>query len=125
MQFLVEILLELVLQVVFEFLAESGLRRTRVLFRRPKSPILAGLGYALLGAAGGGISLVPFPALFLASSTTRVANLVLTPVAAGFVMVAVGAWRRRRGQPLLRIDRFAYGYVFAIAMAAVRFAFGR
>jgi hypothetical protein len=34
----------------------------------------------------------------------------------------VGAWRARRGQPPLRIDRFAYAYLFTLAFALVRFA---
>ena len=39
-------------------------------------------------------------------------------------MAGIGAWRRRRDQELIRLDRFAYGYLFALAMAAIRFAFG-
>jgi hypothetical protein len=36
-------------------------------------------------------------------------------------MCLVGAWRLRREQELVRLDRFAYGYLFALAMALVRF----
>jgi len=50
-------------------------------------------------------------------------NLLLTPVFAGLVMVGVGAWRAKRGDDLLRIDRFAYGYIFALAMAVIRYQF--
>jgi hypothetical protein len=32
-------------------------------------------------------------------------------------------WRARHGKPVLRIDRFAYGYLFALAFALVRFLF--
>jgi hypothetical protein len=39
-------------------------------------------------------------------------------------MALLGAWRARRGQDLIRLDRFAYGYLFALAMAAMRFALG-
>jgi hypothetical protein len=51
--------------------------------------------------------------------------LVLVPIAAGAAMSLMGAWRRRRDQTLIRLDRFAYGYVFAIAMAAIRFTWGQ
>lgn len=44
-------------------------------------------------------------------------------VGPGLLMSAMGTWRRRRGEELLRIDRFAYGYVFALALAIVRFQF--
>lgn len=50
-------------------------------------------------------------------------SLVLTPVFAGLLMNAVGAWRKRRGDALLRIDRFAYGYLFALSVALIRFFF--
>jgi len=38
-------------------------------------------------------------------------------------MAILGAWRARRGQQVLRIDRFAYGYLFALSIALVRFYF--
>ena len=38
-------------------------------------------------------------------------------------MDGLGAWRARRGDELLRIDRFAYGYLFSFALALVRFRF--
>lgn len=38
-------------------------------------------------------------------------------------MTAMGAWRARRGEPVLRIDKFAYGYLFALSLAIVRFIF--
>ena len=38
-------------------------------------------------------------------------------------VVLMGKWRTRRGDMLVRLDRFGYGYIFALAMGAVRFAF--
>jgi len=43
----------------------------------------------------------------------------------GGAMMALGAWRRSRHQEVIRLDRFLFGFVFAAAMAAVRFWFGR
>ncbi len=40
-------------------------------------------------------------------------------------MVALGARRAKRGEPLLRIDRFSYGYLFALSLALVRFNFAQ
>jgi len=40
----------------------------------------------------------------------RIANLIITPIAAGGAMGALGAWRRRRNEELIRLDRFAYGF---------------
>jgi hypothetical protein len=36
-------------------------------------------------------------------------------------MMFIGSWRRRRGQEVVRLDHFSYGFLFAICMAAVRF----
>ena len=123
---LLQILGELVLQVLLEALAELGLHSIHEPFRRPKPlhPALAAIGYGILGAATGGLSLWLLPNLFIMSEWLRIANLVITPIAAGGVMGAFGAWRRRRNEELIRLDRFAYGFLFALAMALVRFIWG-
>jgi hypothetical protein len=127
MEFLFELLFELfgevLLQIAVEVLAEAGLH----LVRRPGSaPATQGhwkraLGYALFGLLAGGLSLTVFPNSFMHSRLGRAAGLVLVPVASGLAMAIVGALRQRRGQQLLGLDHFAYGYVFALAMAAVRY----
>ena len=116
---------EIALQVVLELIAEFGFRAVREPFRgaRIENPVLAALGYALFGALAGGLSLLLFPNSFIAARSARIANLLITPVAAGALMALLGAWRRRRGDELMRLDRFAYGMVFAFAMSAVRFVF--
>jgi hypothetical protein len=123
----VEFLAEIVVQVAFEALVELGFHAAREPFRRSKAVNagVATIGYAIFGAIAGGVSLWIFPASFITSHSARVANLVVTPVVAGAVMSAFGAWRRRRGEELLRLDRFAYAMVFAFAMAVVRFVFSR
>lgn len=124
-EFLLEILGELVLQVVLEALAELGLRSIAAPFRRPRNPWLAAIGYGIFGAAAGGLSLWVMPSHLVRTEGLRFANLLLTPVAVGLLMCAVGAWRTRRGQPLLRIDRFAYGYLFALSLALIRYGFAK
>lgn len=115
---------EIVLQVVFELLAEMGLHSMRETWQRPPNPWFAAIGYALFGAIAGGLSLLVFPALFVHSRGLQIVNVVLAPVAAGLAMMAMGAWRRRRDQAMVRLDKFAYGYLFALALALVRFGFG-
>ncbi len=125
LEFLFEILGELVLQLLFEVLAEFGLRALGAPFQKTPNPWLAGFGYAAFGAATGGLSLWLVSSHLVKSETLRVLNLVLTPIAVGALMSAIGAWRTRRAQPMLRIDRFAYGYVFAFSFALIRFVFAK
>jgi hypothetical protein len=40
-------------------------------------------------------------------------------------MSLLGHWRAKRGDPVLRIDRFAYGYLFALGVAIIRFKFAQ
>ncbi len=130
MEILVEVLLalgqivaEILLQAVFEIIGEFGLHALREPFRqqRPLHPWLAGVGYGIFGAAAGGLSLLLLPSSVIGARWLRILNLAITPVAVGLVMSALGAWRRRRGQQVIRLDRFGYGFVFALCMAVVRF----
>jgi hypothetical protein len=127
-EFLFEILFELfgelLLQIVAEILFEIGLRSIAAPFKTKPNPYLATLGYVLFGATAGGLSLWAFPSLFIGSHAGRIANAIVTPFIAGGCMMAIGAWRRRRNQELILLDRFAYGYLFALVMALVRLRFG-
>lgn len=122
LEFLIEIIGELLLQACIELLGEIGLRSLAEPFRKPPNPWLAALGYFIFGALAGGISLLVFPT-HLVAEELRLANLVLTPIVVGLLMAALGAWRARHGQIILRIDRFSYGFLFALSLALVRFGF--
>ena len=128
MEFIVELLFEifgeLLLQIVFELLAEFGWRVASAPFRKSPHPLVAGIGCAVFGGIAGAISLWLFPHLFIGSPLGRVANLVVTPVLAGGAMAALGAWRRRHDRSTVLLDRFAYAFIFALAMGLVRFRFG-
>jgi len=129
MGFLIEILLEFfgetLLQVVLQVFAEVGMHSVNGMRdpdrRRPVNPWLAGTGYLIFGVIVGGISLWFRPELFLASNTLRLLNLIATPAAAGLAMMGMGALRRRRDQPLIRLDRFAYGFIFAFGTSVTRY----
>ncbi len=121
-EFIFEIIGEFLLQIVGEALLELGFHTVASPFQRSPTPYVAALAYTVFGVAVGGLSLLIFPHNLVAAPW-RVFNLILTPLAAGACMAVMGAWRRRRGQTALRIDRFSYGYVFALALALIRFRF--
>jgi hypothetical protein len=122
-EFFIQLIGEFVLQAVGEALVELGFHSLGEPFRKPVNPWLAAIGYALFGALLGGLSLLVFSSHFVPVGVLRLANLLLTPLAVGLFMSRLGAWRARRGNTLLRIDHFAYGYLFALAFALVRFRF--
>lgn len=114
---------ELLLQVVLEVLVEFGLHSLKASTRRAPNPWMAALGYIMLGAICGGVSLLFLPTHLTPEGPLRTLNLLFSPAAAGLLMAALGKWRARRAEPLLRIDRFSYGYLFALALALVRHHF--
>lgn len=122
LEFLIEVVGEFLLQAVGELLLELGLNALAEPFQREPKPWLAVLGYGLLGALLGGVSLWFFPQ-HMVPHGWRPLNLVLTPVMVGGLMMLMGRWRARRGQPGLRLDRFGCGFVFAFTLALVRFIF--
>lgn len=126
---LLEILAEILFQAVFEFIVEYVgaliLRAIVAVFdaSEPGNPLLAGFGYAILGAVAGGLSLLVFPHPLVHRSRVPGVSLILSPLLAGLGMSLVGSWRRRRNKNVLRIETFSYGFAFALGMAVVRFFF--
>lgn len=120
MEALIELVLEIVLQILGELLINVGLHAVTEPFRRPAGPWLSALGYALMGTVLGLTSLWLWPHHLVVQPLARWANLVISPLLAGACMAAMGRWRAQRGETLLRIDRFAYGYLFALALAMTR-----
>jgi hypothetical protein len=122
-EFVFSFLGEFLLQVLGELFLNIGLHSLAEPFRREPNPWLAAIGYLVFGAVLGGVSLLVFPDYLVASKSLRVANAVLSPIAAGLSMAAMGKWRAKRGQDVLRIDKFSYGYLFALSLGLVRFWF--
>lgn len=123
---LIQLLIELLLQIIGEAIAELFVHSVKEPFRRPQPyhPLLAALGYAIFGAIAGGISIWLLPTLFIKLDWLRLVNLVITPAVAGFVMAAIGSWRRRHDLSVIRLESFSYGFCFAFSMALVRQLFG-
>lgn len=120
MSFLAELLFEFVIQFVLEILVEIGAHTVKR-DRGPIHPALAAAGYIFLGGLLGWVSYLIFPQHLISHPYARIANLAITPIAVGLALGALGAWRAKRGTELVRLDKFAYGYAFALAFALARF----
>ena len=122
---ILQILYELVLQLLAEVFAEIGFQSLAEVFkqRRIQNPWLASIGYLLLGALAGGVSLLIFKSTMIHSPAIRMVNLFLTPILVGLVMVLIGYLRQKKGRGLVRLNRFGYGFLFAFGMALVRFLY--
>lgn len=120
-EFILQVFGELALQALFEVLWELGLHSLADTFRRPKNPVLSTIGFILWGAIAGGISLLILPKSAIHDPAFRMANLFVTPVVLGFVMMLIGRLRLKKGQHIVRLDQFGYAFVFAFSMALVRF----
>jgi len=125
MEFVFEVILqflgEILLQILFEFLAELGMHSLADTFKKPKNAVLSTIGFALWGAMAGGVSLLIFPRSPISDPVFRKINLIVAPIVIGAVMAMIGKIRGKRGQNLVRLDRFGYAFIFAFLMALVRF----
>lgn len=117
-QFVVEVVFQILVYLPFDFLPRSGEKRGEQ----------SGCGwlmlYLVLGGVCGGLSLLVAPRLLLPSTGLRVANLFATPVAAATLSWAVAEWRRRRGAKIDPWSHFFFALCFALAFSGVRLAYG-
>lgn len=118
---LLELFGEFLLQIVFEVIADClghGIRKKQ---KKPVSPVIAIIGWTLLGVAAGGISLYFLPESVIRDTTLRLVNLFLTPLIIGCLMDLFGRYRRRHEKESVRMESFGYAFLFAFAMALVRY----
>ena len=121
LEFLFELVGEFLIQVVLEGLVEMGFHSLVAPFQKEPDPWLAAIGYALLGSLVGGLSLFIFPTHMVSSHGLRLLNLIVVPVLVGAMMVLTGVWRAKQGKAVKRLDRFSYGYIFALSLGLMRF----
>lgn len=125
MSILLEILLELVFPLFVEFLAELALHKLRTIpwMRKTGRVVLTAIIYFGVGLIAGVISLLIFPRAFARSSTLPGISLVITPILGGLLMSYIAWFRVRTWDWTIRLETFAYGFLFAFAMTGLRFLF--
>ena len=125
MSILFEILLELILPLFAEILAELALHKLSSIpgMQKAGRVILTAIIYGGVGLVAGLISLLIFPKAFARNSTLPGISLVITPVLGGLLMSYIAWLRVRTWDWSIRLETFAYGYIFAFVMTLLRFYF--
>ena len=124
---MIEILFELVVQFVVEVIVqggfELGFRGLVEPFRKDRRPnVWLGLiAYTCMGAISGVISIWLIPMHVIKHPILQYAHLAVTPIALGFAFEWLGRRRESKGKPKMLVDRFSYGFVFALTMGLIRF----
>ena len=127
MEALIEIVFGILTEIVFpvcgELLFELGFESLACPFRdRNKSnPILAAIGFVVLGTLLGWTSTVSFPRRLIADPPLPGASLVLSPLVSGGVMQWLGVMQISRGKSPTRLATFWGGALLAFTFALTRF----
>jgi hypothetical protein len=120
---------EILIEVVFQWIAEAFtvliIRSIRNAASESKAigPVLAALGYLLLGVGFGTVSVLLFPHPLVHPSKLHGISLVVSPLITGLIMSQMGFLRRRKGEDPIQIESFGYGFTFALGVAVIRFLF--
>ena len=125
LQIFFEFFVEFVLQIVLEVLLEVGLHKLSGTSWAHKTinATLAVFMYFALGFLVGWFSILVFPRSFIRASRLHGISLIITPTLAGLTMSGIGWLRARQGSSRIRLDTFAFGFIFAFGMSLVRFLF--
>jgi len=126
MEIIFELLAQFVFEIVLQLIFELGGSGIVSLFRKDGAtlnPWLAICGYFLMGAIAGGISIWLIPMHLLKSPVLQTLNLAITPIVLGFIFEALGRWKTNHDKPRYAVDRFSYGFTFALTMGLIRYLF--
>lgn len=125
MELLFEILIEFILPLVTEIFAELALRGVTRLVRTNTVAriVVTALMYFGVGLAAGFLSLLIWPVAFARSKTLPGISLAITPLLGGLLMSYIAWLRVRTSDWTVRLETFAYGFLFAFPMALIRLLF--
>jgi hypothetical protein len=114
---------EILLEVVFAELA-GVLSRVFRLFKvkvRRADPVVATVTFGMVGVSSGFLSVFLFPHHLIHPTRLHGISLLISPILTGLLMAQIGRTVRRWGRQPVRIESFGYGFIFALAMALVRY----
>jgi hypothetical protein len=124
---LIEFLIELVVELLFQGLGEVAVEGIARLIgapfgRRDRShPVAAAVALFAIGVALGGLSWLAWPYRIVASGSYPGISLLISPLVNGLAADAIGAWREHHDRPRSYLTTFWGGALFALGMAGMRF----
>jgi hypothetical protein len=139
--FILEFVLEVLIQIVFEAGVDAASRacrpgedlaavsRARRRFRfvpflrltlSRTNPPFTVLKFTVLGLVFSFVSVLVLPHPLVHPSKFHGISLLISPVITGLIMGLIGRTIRRRGKTPVQIESFAYGFTFAFAFALIR-----
>jgi hypothetical protein len=120
-QLVLEVGLQLFGSIGFDFATESRRGRREAESQQPDGCAWLFI-FGVLGGVCGGLSLIFAPKVLLPTVGLRIANLIVSPLIAGFLsyLVARHVWAARGQSPQ---HHFWRGFWFALAFGLVRFAY--
>jgi hypothetical protein len=124
-EFLFQLLIEIIGQIIFEGLTSLGWESLKHSGRseRRANPVLAAFGHFLMGLCAGVISLFILGRRLMPQSPLPGISLVLSPIGTGIAMHLIGEFWRERGRDRPALFSFRAGAIFAFGMALVRFVY--
>jgi hypothetical protein len=123
-EFLAQLIIEFVLQLIGEALSELGLRAIRnpLTGSTDWSRILRLVLALALGVLLGLGSLWVFPHPLYRTRFYGI-GMIVSPVLSGSFMAGVGKYLRYQNKELTMLDNFFYGFIFALAMSVTRYIY--
>lgn len=125
-EFIINFVVELGGPLLFELLAELGLRSSAHVLSKDKEihPFFSLLGYVSLAFICASISIAIHRGHYIKDINHQYLNLAISPVIIGLIMKYRGHYLKGKDKKAIRLDSFWYGYAFALTFSLVRFYFG-
>ncbi|TWU58916.1 hypothetical protein Poly51_16960 [Rubripirellula tenax] len=118
-----QIAVDVIIQGVFEMGGRAALKASKKAAQAEpgSNPWAWVVVYISLGAIAGVISVWIVPVHWIGSPTARLLNLAITPILLGFAFELLGRWKTKHQKRRYAVDRFSYGFTFALVMGLIRY----
>ncbi len=125
-EFVISFLTELGGPLIFELLAELGLRSAASALGHEKEihPFFTLIGYIVLALICASISIAIHRGHYIKDVNLQYLHLAISPILVGLIMKYRGKFLQSKEKKAIRLDSFLYGYAFALTFSLVRFKYG-